>query len=272
MTRRGSARYAARWRTARPSVLIRASQDVLTLLSQDGIYMDDLRPDRARPEVWRRFAQGERGRAIAALGGIHDRSSLVLAAGRMKKDPVFRDAAHQLPCAISTGPSWNSRRTPATPRSSRWRATRTARRLHVAGPRGGHLRLRPRAPTSLARLCDDLLQEIVLRLFQKARGRSLQGSVSARRGDQLGLVAGGPRSIPLPRVALAPAIGVAAVGVEHPAKAAARTRTCAASRNLRRGRCAPGSRGPAARGRPPRASRDRRRAVPSKGRTARRSP
>jgi hypothetical protein len=74
--------------------LIRASQDVLTLLSQDGIYMDDLRPDRARPEMWRRFAQGERGRAVAALGGIHDRSSLVLAAGRMKKDPVFRDAAH----------------------------------------------------------------------------------------------------------------------------------------------------------------------------------
>lgn len=74
--------------------LVRASQDVLTLLSQDGIYMDDLRPDRARPEVWRRFAQGERGRSIAGLGGIRDRSSLVLAAGRMKKDPVFRDAAH----------------------------------------------------------------------------------------------------------------------------------------------------------------------------------
>lgn len=74
--------------------LIRASQDVLTLLSQDGIYMDDLRPDRAKSEVWRRFAKGERGRPIAALGGIHDRSSLVLAAGRMRKDPVFRDAVH----------------------------------------------------------------------------------------------------------------------------------------------------------------------------------
>jgi hypothetical protein len=74
--------------------LVRASQDVLTLLSQDGIYMDDLRPDRARPEIWRRFAQGERGRSVAGLGGIRDRSSLVLAAGRMKKDPVFRDAAH----------------------------------------------------------------------------------------------------------------------------------------------------------------------------------
>ena len=74
--------------------LVQASQDVLTLLSQDGIYMDDLRPDMARPDLWRRFAQGERGRAIAALGGIRDRSSLALTAGRMKQDPVFRDAAH----------------------------------------------------------------------------------------------------------------------------------------------------------------------------------
>lgn len=74
--------------------LIQASQDVLTLLSQDGIYMDDLRPDMARPEIWRRFAAGERGRAIAALGGIRDRSSLALAAGRMKQDAIFRDAAH----------------------------------------------------------------------------------------------------------------------------------------------------------------------------------
>ncbi len=74
--------------------LIQASQDVLTLLSQDGIYMDDLRPDMARPEVWRRFAQGARGREIAALGGVRDRSSLALTAGRMKQDPIFRDAAH----------------------------------------------------------------------------------------------------------------------------------------------------------------------------------
>ena len=74
--------------------LVQASQDVLTLLSQDGIYMDDLRPDMARPEIWRRFATGERGRAIAALGGIRDRSSLALTAGRMKQDPIFRDAAH----------------------------------------------------------------------------------------------------------------------------------------------------------------------------------
>lgn len=76
------------------SKLIRAAQDVLTLLSQDGIYVDDLQPDLCHPELWRRFAGGERGRSIAALGGIRDRASLALTAGRMKADPVFRDAAH----------------------------------------------------------------------------------------------------------------------------------------------------------------------------------
>lgn len=73
--------------------LIRAAQDVLTLLSQEGIYMDDLKPEMARPELWRRFAAGERGRAIAAVGGIRDRSSLALTAARMRED-IFRDAAH----------------------------------------------------------------------------------------------------------------------------------------------------------------------------------
>lgn len=74
--------------------LVQASQDVLTLLSQDGIYMDDLRPDMARPELWRRFAQGERGRTIAALGGVRDRSSLALTSARIREDAIFRDAAH----------------------------------------------------------------------------------------------------------------------------------------------------------------------------------
>ncbi|MFN4130166.1 MAG: hypothetical protein ACK4GC_10170, partial [Paracoccaceae bacterium] len=74
--------------------LIRAAQDVLTLMSQEGIYMDDLSPDRARPELWRRFAAGERGRGVAAIGGVRDRSSLALTAGRMREDPVFRDAGH----------------------------------------------------------------------------------------------------------------------------------------------------------------------------------
>ena len=76
------------------SGLVQAAQDVLTLLSQDGIYMDDLTPDMAHPDVWRKFAAGTRGREIAALGGVRDRSSLALTAGRMREDPIFRDAVH----------------------------------------------------------------------------------------------------------------------------------------------------------------------------------
>lgn len=85
-------RRALQDRTA--AKLVRSAQDVLTLLSQDGIYMDDLHPDRARPEIWRKFAAGERGPTVAALGGVRDRSCLALTAGRMRQDPIFRDAAH----------------------------------------------------------------------------------------------------------------------------------------------------------------------------------
>jgi len=76
--------------------LIRAAQSLLKLLAQDGIYMDDLKHDPAAPNAWRLFAKGERGRAVAALGGVRDRSALALCVGRLRNDPVFRDAAHQI--------------------------------------------------------------------------------------------------------------------------------------------------------------------------------
>ena len=85
-------RRALRDRSARR--LVQASQDVLTLLSQDGIYMDDLRPDPVSAELWRRFAGGERGKEMDRLGGVRDRSSLALSAGRMREDTIFRDAVH----------------------------------------------------------------------------------------------------------------------------------------------------------------------------------
>ncbi|KIC11864.1 hypothetical protein RA19_04300 [Leisingera sp. ANG-M1] len=90
----GFAALRAALQDRKAAQVIQAAQDVLTLLSQDGIYMDDLRPDMARPEIWRQFGQGARGRAVAALGGVRDRTSLALTAARMKQDPIFRDAAH----------------------------------------------------------------------------------------------------------------------------------------------------------------------------------
>jgi len=85
-------RRALRDRSA--AQVIRAAQDILTLMSQDGIYMDDLPPDMAHPDVWRAFAGGERGRPIAPLGGVRDQSALDVVARRMKQDAIFRDVAH----------------------------------------------------------------------------------------------------------------------------------------------------------------------------------
>lgn len=76
------------------SQLVQAAQDTLTLLSQDGVYMDDLRPERPRPELWRRFAGGERGEAVQGLAAIQDRAAIAMAEGRMRQDPIFRDTAH----------------------------------------------------------------------------------------------------------------------------------------------------------------------------------
>ena len=85
-------RRALRDRQARR--LVQASQDVLTLLSQDGIYMDDLRPDPASADLWRRFATGERGRGIDGLGAVRDGATLAVVAARMREDTIFRDAVH----------------------------------------------------------------------------------------------------------------------------------------------------------------------------------
>ena len=74
--------------------ILRAAQDILTLLSEDGIFMDDLPPSYAHPSLWRRFAGGERGQNLSDIAGITDKTALGLVTGRMRVDSVFRDAAN----------------------------------------------------------------------------------------------------------------------------------------------------------------------------------
>ncbi|WP_378941691.1 hypothetical protein [Paracoccus sp. R86501] len=76
------------------SRVLRSAQDVVTLLAGRDVYMDTLPPEPARPEVWRRFADGERGSAVAALGGIHDTDAMDIAVGMLEQDEIFRDTAH----------------------------------------------------------------------------------------------------------------------------------------------------------------------------------
>lgn len=70
---------------------LQAAEDVLTILSQDGIYMDDLVAAPADPEAWRRFLAGGRGPTVAGLCGITDAAAIEAAQRLMKADTVFRD-------------------------------------------------------------------------------------------------------------------------------------------------------------------------------------
>ncbi|MEL6680081.1 MAG: hypothetical protein AAFQ51_15345, partial [Pseudomonadota bacterium] len=66
--------------------LLRAAEDVLNLLAQDGIYMDDLVPHATEVDHWRRFAAGERGAALEPLAGIDDEGALGTTRARMRRD------------------------------------------------------------------------------------------------------------------------------------------------------------------------------------------
>ncbi len=74
--------------------VIRAAQDVITLLAGKGVYMDDQQPDLPRPELWRRFAEGMRGGAVAGLAGLRNREAEALLAEALREDDILRDAVH----------------------------------------------------------------------------------------------------------------------------------------------------------------------------------
>lgn len=74
--------------------LIRAAQDVITLLADRGVYMDYLDSMPADPALWRRFAAGERGGDITGLNVAHDETTLETVSRMRREDDVFRDAIH----------------------------------------------------------------------------------------------------------------------------------------------------------------------------------
>lgn len=74
--------------------LIRAAQDVVTLLAGQGVYMDDLAIRETDGRLWLRFAEGSRGEAVAGLAVIEDAAALDAAGDMLREDEVFRDVAH----------------------------------------------------------------------------------------------------------------------------------------------------------------------------------
>ena len=74
--------------------LIRSAQDVVTLLAERGIITDDLVPETTDPAAWRRFGDGQRGRAVSGVGAVRDAAALEAATAAMRGDEGFRDAVH----------------------------------------------------------------------------------------------------------------------------------------------------------------------------------
>ena len=73
--------------------MLQAAEDVLNLLSQEGVFVDELPMAPVDPTAWRRFIAGVRGPEVATVGGIQDERALALARARMKSDTIFRDTA-----------------------------------------------------------------------------------------------------------------------------------------------------------------------------------
>lgn len=75
------------------SQLLRAAEDILNFLAQEGIYMDDMRPVICAASDWREFASGKRGVEVTAVGGIDAPEAMERIAVRNATDQIFRDAA-----------------------------------------------------------------------------------------------------------------------------------------------------------------------------------
>lgn len=73
--------------------LLQAAEDTLSLLSEEGLFMEDLTPTPAPLAVWKRYAEGARGADVAKIGGVNDEVALALARSKIRTDPVFRDTA-----------------------------------------------------------------------------------------------------------------------------------------------------------------------------------
>lgn len=63
------------------------------MLSQEGVFVDEIPMEPCDPAAWRAFIAGTRGPAVAGVGGIRDERALAAARGLMRADTIFRDTA-----------------------------------------------------------------------------------------------------------------------------------------------------------------------------------
>ena len=72
--------------------LVLSCQDILTLLGEDGIYMDQNAGRTVKPWHWRRFVEGIRGPEVEELTRIGSDELTQHLVRRVREDTIFRDA------------------------------------------------------------------------------------------------------------------------------------------------------------------------------------
>lgn len=73
--------------------MLQSAEDVLNLLSQEGVFVDELPMEPVDAGAWKRFIAGKRGPEVTGLGGISDARALDAARALMRSDSIFRDTA-----------------------------------------------------------------------------------------------------------------------------------------------------------------------------------
>jgi len=91
--REGLRAMARALKDPRAGQVVQAAQDMLTLLSQHGLYVDDFTPDDPGPAAWRAAAAGDTAGA-AALGRLGDAAPVDACRDKLRADAVYRDTAH----------------------------------------------------------------------------------------------------------------------------------------------------------------------------------
>lgn len=76
------------------SRVLRAAQDVVTLLAGRDVYMDDLPAEPVDIAAWRGFGEGQRSATVAGVGAIRDASAIEVTGDYLRADEIFRDTSH----------------------------------------------------------------------------------------------------------------------------------------------------------------------------------
>lgn len=74
--------------------IVQSAQDVLTLISHDGVYVDDIEIATLGAETWKSYAEGNRAVISELVDADLSGADLDVLVQRLRKDVVFRDAVH----------------------------------------------------------------------------------------------------------------------------------------------------------------------------------